>query len=219
MIRLTQLITLGLFMVMATSPVWAQSIYDAPPVDSGIRLGEPAPPRELPLAFREDRQPQALVENQARAVSFDETKVEPLVLRRTPDDQLDAVKRSPLVTVLSALSIVLGLYFGFVWLARRAQVSTEEPSRELPSQVVNVLGTFRLSSHHEAHVVRFGSKLLALAVTPEGCQPIAEINDPEEVEYLTKVCRFGPRVSMPARISDLLEDEHYDSHDAAYRRH
>ena len=224
----SSLLGIGISLAVLCVSAGAQSIYETSPA-LPLRAEVPAfqethqpttstPPKILPLEIRQRHQSNSLSDSMMDKVSFqDDGSGNSLLLRRPGIDADKSPRRNPLVTVLSALSIVLGLYLGFVWLARRGQ-NTGGNDEELPAQVANVLGSFSLSPQQDVHVIRFGSKLLAVVLTPEGCQPIGEIDDPEEVEYLTKVCHFGPSARMPARLADLIEEPEYATHNTGYRR-
>ena len=100
--------------------------------------------------------------------------------------------------VFGSLSIVLGAYFGFVWLMRRVNGGRVGG---LPREVVEVLGHAPFGPKKNLQLVRLGSKLLLLIHSPEGTTTIGEINDSKEVEYLTGVCTgkaAGNRPPTPA---------------------
>lgn len=105
------------------------------------------------------------------------------------DDLQGQLKKVDWPKVLSSLAIVVGCYLGFVWLMRKAN-----PKRNggLPSEVFELVGSKRMNSKQTLQLVRLGSKLLLLVNGEEGTQSIAEITDPNEVEYLTSVCNRRP---------------------------
>lgn len=90
--------------------------------------------------------------------------------------------------VISSLAIVLGGYFGFVWLMRKIN---PKGSLGLPQEVVEVLGQTSFGAGKKLQLVRLGSKLLLLMNSNEGTQTIGEITDPGEVEYLASLCGAG----------------------------
>lgn len=103
--------------------------------------------------------------------------------------------------VLGSLAIVVGGYLGFVWLMRK---TNPKANAGLPSEVFELVGTTRLNTKQTLQLVRLGSKLLLLVHGDEGTHPIAEITDPEEVEYLTSICNQGGSrraAARPARSS------------------
>ncbi len=93
---------------------------------------------------------------------------------------------SALTSVMSSLAVVVGLFFIVAWLAKR---NAPKGAMLLPSEVVEVLGRTPLTSRQQMHVVRFGNKLLLLSVTPGGAEPLAEIENPQEVDRLTGICQ------------------------------
>jgi flagellar biogenesis protein FliO len=87
--------------------------------------------------------------------------------------------------IVGSLAIVLGGYFGFVWLIRRLNPAA---SMGLPQEVVEVLGQAPFGNRKHLQLVRLGSKLLLLTNGADGIQSIGEINDPNEVDYLASLC-------------------------------
>ena len=91
--------------------------------------------------------------------------------------------------VFGSLAIVLGIYFGFVWLTRRFG---GKRNSGLPSEVVEVMGHIPFGPKKNLQLIRLGTKLLLLINGPEGTHPIGEITNPEEVEYLAGLCNPQP---------------------------
>ncbi len=121
-----------------------------------------------------------------RTASFDS----PLQMPLRPSRDRSARRRGlggSVVTVVGALSVVLGLFLSLVWVSRRVHRN----SSLLPQAVIHPLGRFPLSPRQQAHVVRFGSKILVLAVSASGTTKLAELDDPEEVDQLTSLCLSG----------------------------
>jgi hypothetical protein len=98
--------------------------------------------------------------------------------------------------MLSSLAIVLGAYFGFVWLVRRLHPGSNS---QLPTEVVQILGHTSFGPKQNLQLVRLGHKLLLLLNGPEGSHPIGEITDAAEVDYLTSLCnsKSKRRVAPP----------------------
>ena len=95
--------------------------------------------------------------------------------------------RSPagnLLTAGSSLAIVLGLLVLFIWIARR---SMPKAAGLLPSEIVEVLGRAPLAGRQQMQLVRVGSKLILLALTPSGAETLTEISDPDEVNRLMAI--------------------------------
>jgi flagellar biogenesis protein FliO len=87
--------------------------------------------------------------------------------------------------VIGSLAIVLGGYFGFVWLTRKISPGSNSG---LPNEVVEILGQTSFGPRKSLQLVRLGSKLLLLVNSPDGTHSVGEITDPHEVEYLASVC-------------------------------
>ncbi len=90
------------------------------------------------------------------------------------------------ITVGSSLAAVLGLFFVFAWFMRRSGGGV--PSA-LPREAVEVLGRSPLGGNRQMQVIRFGNKVVLVAVSPEHVETLAEINDPVEVEHLIGLCK------------------------------
>jgi len=105
--------------------------------------------------------------------------------------------------VVASLAVVLGLLFGFIGISRRLGGSVR--SGELPDEVVQVLGQFSLGGRQRACVVRFGSKLLALSVTPTGIETLGELDDADEVEGLTQLCLSRDMAVVPERLRAAVD--------------
>ncbi len=96
-----------------------------------------------------------------------------------------SVMRSPIWTVASSLTMVVGLFLLTVWGARKHLPQAATP---LPDDVVRVLGRAPLAHRQTMQLVRIGNKLVLLCVTPQGAETLAEIHDPNEVSRLTSSC-------------------------------
>jgi flagellar biogenesis protein FliO len=91
-----------------------------------------------------------------------------------------------ITSLVSSLAVVLGLFFVVVWLAKR---SSPKGAALLPAEVLEVLGRASLTPRQQMHVVRFGNKLLLVSLSPAGAEPLAEIDDPAEVERVLAICQ------------------------------
>lgn len=90
------------------------------------------------------------------------------------------------LSMFGSLAVVIGLFLGLVWLLRRG---SPKSVRLLSSEVVELLGRSPLAGRQQMHVVRFGSRLLLVAVSPDGAETLAEITDPSEVDRLSGLCQ------------------------------
>lgn len=111
-------------------------------------------------------------------------------------------RRSPTVTVISSLAIVVGLFFLVVWVSRRA---TPQTATVLPTEVVQVLGRAPLTGRQMLHLVRVGNKVLVLAISPQGTESLAEITDAHEVERLCAACERNRPGSITATFRQVLQ--------------
>jgi flagellar biogenesis protein FliO len=91
-----------------------------------------------------------------------------------------------LMTVGGSLALVLGLFMILAWIMRRTVPGAVQA---LPGEVVEVLGRAPLAGRQQVHLIRCGSKLILVSVTPEGAETLTEITDPEEVDRLSGLCR------------------------------
>jgi len=91
-----------------------------------------------------------------------------------------------LTTVAGSLGLVLGLFLLVAWMMRR---TIPAANAVLPGEVLEVLGRAALAGRQQVHLVRLGSKLVLVSVTPAGMEALSEVTDPEEVQRLTSLCR------------------------------
>ena len=105
------------------------------------------------------------------------------------------------VTVVSSLAVVLGLFFVLAWAMRRA---TPRGSTILPTEVVEVLGRAPLAGRQQVHLLRCGTRLLLVSVTPTGAETLTEITDPDEVNRLAGLCRQARPDSATATFRQVF---------------
>ena len=105
------------------------------------------------------------------------------------------------VTVASSLSVVLGLFLVVAWAMRR---TVPGGSLLLPGEVVEVLGRAALAGKAQVHLVRCGSKLLLVSLSPTGVETLTEITDPDEVSRLAGLCRQARPGSTTATFRHVL---------------
>lgn len=95
---------------------------------------------------------------------------------------------APAITVASSLAVVLGLFAALVWTSRR--FGTRHAGRgELPAEAVERLGVHALDPRTKLVLLRCGDRVLVLAQTASGVQPLTEIVDPTEASRLISRCR------------------------------
>jgi flagellar biogenesis protein FliO len=105
-------------------------------------------------------------------------------------------------TVVGSLAVVLGLFFIVAWLLRRAAPGT---FGLLPKDVLEVLGRSPLAARQQVHLIRLGSKLVLISVTPAGVEALSEITEPEEVDRLTGLCRQVQPGSATTAFRNVLD--------------
>lgn len=105
------------------------------------------------------------------------------------------------VTVVGSLALVLGLFFVLAWAMRRA---APRGSTILPAEVVEVLGRAPLAGRQQVHLLRCGTKLLLVSVTPTGAETLTEITDSDEVNRLAGLCRQAHPDSATAAFRQVF---------------
>lgn len=131
-------------------------------------------------------------------------------LRLAPPDAASAREiskpKSPTATsavtsVVGSLGVVLGVFLVIVWFSRRFKPAG---AAQLPKEAVELLGRTSLSGQHSMHLLRIGGKLVLVALSPQGAHPLAEINNPAEVERLADLCRRERTDSSSASFRQLV---------------
>lgn len=107
-----------------------------------------------------------------------------------------------MLTIVSSLAVVLGLFFLVAWGIKRAV-----PGRSglLPTEVVEVLGRASLGARQQVHLLRCGSKLLLVSATPGGMETLTEIAEPDEVQRLAALCRQTQPGSTTAAFRQVFQ--------------
>lgn len=69
----------------------------------------------------------------------------------------------------------------------------------IPEEAMELLGKRMLDQRQQVHLVRLGSRILVLGSNTQGqgLQPLTEITDPVEVDYLTGLCRKKQAMETP----------------------
>jgi flagellar biogenesis protein FliO len=111
-----------------------------------------------------------------------------------------------MVTVGSSLAVVLGLFFLVAWAVRRGSPGG---SMRLPGEVFEVLGHASLGGRQQVHLLRCGSKLLLVSITPAGTETLTEVTDLEEADRLAALCRRtgSPGAAAALRQAPRQEDD------------
>jgi flagellar biogenesis protein FliO len=131
-------------------------------------------------------------------------------LRLTPRSQGEARKanrpaaptpQGAVGTVVGSLAIVLGLFVVLAWCSRRF---APPGSVQLPKEALELLGRSTLNARQQVQLVRVGNKLLLLAITSTGTEPLTEITDAAEVERLSGLCRRDQPASATTSFTHVL---------------
>jgi flagellar biogenesis protein FliO len=107
-----------------------------------------------------------------------------------------------LMTVLGSMGIVLGLFVVTAWCLRR---SVPKSGRPLPAEVVEVLGRAPLAGKLQMHLIRFGSKLVLVAASPDGVKAICEITESQEVDRIAGYCQEKAPYSATSAFRGILD--------------
>jgi flagellar biogenesis protein FliO len=121
-------------------------------------------------------------------------------------DSRDSSKRPDglpsMATVLGGLVAVLGVFLLVAWLIRRA---APQGLTRLPNEAFEVLGRAPLAGRQNVHLLRCGTKLLLVSITPAGTETLTEITDPQEVDRLAGLCRQAGPHSSTAAFRQIFE--------------
>ncbi len=110
-----------------------------------------------------------------------------------------------LVSIISSLLLVVGLFLGVAWCYRKTLGTSLTGG--LPKQVVNILGRTSISARQQLVLVRFGSKLLLVSVIQGEARTLGEISDPLEVDQMLGLCESGQPGSISQSFKSLLHSE------------
>jgi flagellar biogenesis protein FliO len=109
-----------------------------------------------------------------------------------------------MTTILSALAIVLGVFFLVVWLTRSTNQRRWSP---LPKEAVQLLGRAPLAGRQWMQLIRVGNKLVMVSVNGNQVDTITEITDPEEVEQIVALCHKNHSSHFRQTFQQVL-DQH-----------
>jgi flagellar biogenesis protein FliO len=104
-------------------------------------------------------------------------------------------------TMILSLGFVLGLFWVTVKLLNRGGKSG---GKSLPKNVVEVLGNAPMLGRQSLQVIRFGNKILLVAVSPAGYDTLTEITDPLEVDRLAGMCHANSPHSSTSSFTEIL---------------
>ncbi len=118
-------------------------------------------------------------------------------------------------TIATALTIVIGTFFLFVWLLRRGARGAAGHGT-VPTEAVSVLGRVRLTGRQNAELLRVGNKLVLVALTPGGPETITEVTDPVEVDRLVGLCQQQHKHSTTNAFEQVFQNFSRDAADDGF---
>lgn len=111
-----------------------------------------------------------------------------------------------IVTVGCSLGVVLGLFAALVWVTRRFG-NRSMAHGAIPAEVLQPLGSAPIDARTTLTMVRCGNRVLVLARTPTGIQPITEITDPKEVRHVTALCLGDAKKEFASTLQAIEREE------------
>ncbi|MBM4004082.1 MAG: FliO/MopB family protein [Planctomycetes bacterium] len=118
-----------------------------------------------------------------------------------PQRSVRSSSAKAITTIFSSLALVIGVFLFLVWLVKRTH---PKATAMLPRDVVEVFGRASITPRQSVHVVRFGSKILLLSVSPTGIQSLAEVDEPAEAERLIGLCQQAQPTSVTSSFRQIL---------------
>lgn len=103
--------------------------------------------------------------------------------------------KPPWMTTFGSLAVVLGAFFVLAWFIRRTR---PKGLGALPLEAVELLGRSPLDGKQHLQVVRFGNKLLLVAVSAGSAQTLCELSDADEINHVMQLCQK----SQPGSVSE-----------------
>jgi flagellar protein FliO/FliZ len=101
----------------------------------------------------------------------------------------------------AGLAIVIALFLLFSWTMRRGGPKS---SGVLPESAFAVLGRAPLTAQSFAQLLRVGNKLVLVAMSADGAQPLTEVTDPLEVDRIAGLCMSGKPTGSSAEFQQVL---------------
>jgi flagellar biogenesis protein FliO len=105
------------------------------------------------------------------------------------------------LSMIVSLLIVIGL---FLMTARMFRGLSPTPLKQLPTEVVQVLGRTPLAPRQQMYVLRFGRKLVLISQQLGQTTTLSEIEDPKEVDHLLGLCEQNSPSSISNSFRDIL---------------
>ncbi|MCC9599827.1 hypothetical protein LOC67_04570 [Stieleria sp. JC731] len=135
------------------------------------------------------------------------------------DNTVNASSTGPLVTTVSALTLVLALFGVVVWVARKYG-NAQQTAGTLPEDVFRVLGNSTIESGTRVTYLHVGNKVVVMGQSQNG-QPttLAEIDDPNEVERIVGRCLGRPEIiGRRSQTRHAGDASRYDDRQASQSR-
>jgi hypothetical protein len=123
----------------------------------------------------------------------------PLETARNPGSSASASGLAPHAP-MGNWSVLAAIASAFVVLASFRFWQSRRTSRELPSDVFEILGEAALGNQHAVRVVRFGPRTLLVGISTAGCQTLATLDDPQATERIVSAC-LGSRMPRATRAT------------------
>lgn len=127
----------------------------------------------------------------------------------SPTGRIDSVSKGPqvgpavpIVTVVSSLAVVIGLFAALVWVSRKSMRSSAA-GRVLPDEALKVLGQKPLGGGSSIMLVRCGRGVMVVGISPAGMHPIAHLTDQDEVRHLEAICGTGGAASFGETLQSM----------------
>jgi len=112
---------------------------------------------------------------------------------------------APMITVASSLVIVLGLFAALVWVTRKTSKGMNG-NRELPNDVMRVLGKKSLGASGSIALVRCGPSILVVGIHSSGMQRLGEITGPDEIRHLEALCGGESKTSFNTTLAEMQRE-------------
>jgi flagellar biogenesis protein FliO len=96
-------------------------------------------------------------------------------------------------SALGALVVVVGLILVIARLLRRHAPMFQQ---SLPTDALEILGRRAIDPRQSILLVRIGSRILVVGSSPNGLNPLGQIDDAVEVDVLAGLCRRGPQAGI-----------------------
>jgi flagellar protein FliO/FliZ len=113
----------------------------------------------------------------------------------------------PTITVASSLAVVLGLFAGTIWLARRFGASARG-NRTVPNEAVEMLGSSVIDAKTKLSLIRIGTRVVVLAHSAQGVHPISEITNLDEANELIATCRGDSKRGFAEQLKSMEREPH-----------